>query len=115
MYVSLYFDFKYSDGTIDSEAQEFLHKLKDEKVPDALNPSNIKNYTVNWGPGVTLEQHADYLRLVWVSIHFAYQFSRQSQLCRHFLSFYLLNLWRCDLSHNTSYLECGCNFSDPMV
>ena len=48
-----------------------LHKLKDEKVPDALNPSNIKNYTVNWGPGITLEQHADYLRLVWVSIHFA--------------------------------------------
>ncbi|XP_073254960.1 NACHT and WD repeat domain-containing protein 2-like [Porites lutea] len=57
-----FIDKKYSDGTIDSEAQRFLHKLKDEKVPGALNPSNIKNYTVNWGPGITLEQHADYLR-----------------------------------------------------
>ncbi|CAH3143126.1 unnamed protein product [Porites evermanni] len=61
-----FIDKKYSDGTIDSEAQRFLHKLKDEKVPGALNPSNIKNYTVNWGPGITLEQHADYLRLVWI-------------------------------------------------
>ena len=46
-------------------------------MPGALNPSNIKNYTVNWGPGITLEQHADYLRLVWVSILLPTRFTKR--------------------------------------
>lgn len=54
--------FQYSDGSIDTEAQSFLNKLKNETVPGVLHSSNIKDFTVSWGPGITLELHADYLR-----------------------------------------------------
>ena len=54
--------FQYGDGSIDTEAQRFLYKLKNETVPGVLHPSNIKDLTVSWGPGITLEQHADYMR-----------------------------------------------------
>ncbi|XP_078380408.1 uncharacterized protein LOC144663367 [Oculina patagonica] len=57
-----FIDKRYSDGSIDTEAQNFLNKLKNETVPGVLHPSNIKDFTVSWGPGITLEQHADYLR-----------------------------------------------------
>jgi len=60
--VILFALFQYGDGSIDTEAQGFLYRLKNETVPGVLHPSNIKDFTVSWGPGITLEQHADYLR-----------------------------------------------------
>lgn len=53
-----------SSKMLDVEAQELLHDLKWRKLPEALDPSNVHHYTLQWVPGGISEsnnEHAQYM------------------------------------------------------
>ena len=52
------------DGTIDSEAQELLNKLRDEEIPNSLTKENIIDFTTTWNDneGINEKDHEEYLR-----------------------------------------------------
>ena len=51
------------DGTIDSEAQYLLSKLRDEEIPNSLTKENIIDFTTTWNDneGINEKDHEEYL------------------------------------------------------
>jgi hypothetical protein len=62
---SKFIDLNYSnDGTpmIDQEAEHLLNRLKNVRIPNALQSENIYSYKVNWtSNGINRRDHAEYI------------------------------------------------------
>ncbi len=57
------------DGKLVEDAQKLLAKLRDETVPGILPSHLIKDYSVEWGPGIDVQKHEKYLGLVCSAKH----------------------------------------------
>lgn len=60
-YASRYTDFK--NGSVDKEAVDLMHRLRDISLPQYLPAANISRYTIQWKPprGMDTSYHSSYL------------------------------------------------------
>lgn len=62
-YASRFIDMNYSTRKVDEEAQIMLNELRDIKVPNKLQSTNIVKYDIEWidDEGISLREHNKYL------------------------------------------------------